>query len=91
MDPGIIRVRKNGGPGTHNGMKSVVHFVGNQNFARVRVGIGKPVDHEDLIEYVIGAIPNSAKEDLEKGVKLAASAVDVMLKQNIDVAMNKFN
>lgn len=91
LDPGIIRVRKNGGPGTHNGMKSVVHFVGNQNFARVRVGIGKPADHEDLIEYVIGAIPNSAKEDLEKGVKLAASAVDVMLKQNIDVAMNKFN
>ena len=91
LDPGIIRVRKNGGPGTHNGMKSVVHFVGNQNFARVRVGIGKPADHEDLIEYVIGAIPNLAKEDLEKGVNLAASAVDVMLKQNIDVAMNKFN
>ena len=39
LDPGIIRVRKNGGPGTHNGMKSVVHFVGNQNFARVRVGM----------------------------------------------------
>ena len=74
-----------------NGMKSVVHFIGNQNFARVRVGIGKPVGHEDLIEYVIGAIPESAKEELEKGIKLAADAVDVILNQNIDVAMNKFN
>ena len=91
LDPGVIRIRKSGGPGTHNGMKSVVHFVGNQDFARVRVGIGKPIEHENLIEYVIGAIPDSAKEELEKGVKLAADAVDVILKQNIDVAMNKFN
>lgn len=91
LDPGCIRIRKNGGPGTHNGMKSVVHFVGNHDFARVRVGIGKPVDHEDLIEYVIGVIPDSAKEELEKGVKLAVDAVDVIIKQNIDVAMNKFN
>ncbi len=91
LEPGVIRIRKSGGPGTHNGMKSVVHFVGNQNFARVRVGIGKPVGHEDLIEYVIGAIPESAKKELEKGIKLAADAVDVILNQNIDVAMNKFN
>ena len=91
LDPGCIRIRKNGGPGTHNGMKSVVHFVGNHDFARVRVGIGKPVEHEDLIEYVIGSIPDSAKEELEKGVKLAVDAVDVIIKQNIDVAMNKFN
>ena len=91
LNPGSIRIRKSGGPGTHNGMKSVVHFVGNQNFTRVRVGIGKPMEHENLIEYVIGAIPDSAKEKLEKGVKLAAEAIDAILEQNIDIAMNKFN
>lgn len=91
LAPGVIRIRKSGGPGTHNGMKSVVHFIGNQNFARVRVGIGKPVEHENLIDYVIGAIPELDKEDLEHGVRLATDAVDLILKQNIDIAMNKFN
>ena len=88
---GVIKLRKKGGAGTHNGMKSVVENLKSTDFIHLKIGTGKPQNGEDLIEYVIGAIPNSAKEDLEKGVKLAASAVDVILKQNIDVAMNKFN
>ncbi len=56
INPGIIKVRKSGGPGTHNGMKSVVHELNTQNFKRVRVGIGMPAEKENLIEYVIGAI-----------------------------------
>lgn len=56
VEPGTIKLRKAGGPGTHNGMKSVVHELNTQNFKRVRVGIGMPIDKEDLIEYVIGAI-----------------------------------
>ena len=44
IEPGEIRVRRNGSPGTHNGMKSVVHFLNTDNFPRVRVGIGKPLD-----------------------------------------------
>ncbi len=56
INPGIIKVRKSGGPGTHNGMKSVVHELNTQNFKRVRVGIGMPAEKENLIEYVIGAV-----------------------------------
>lgn len=56
LDPGKIKLRKSGGPGTHNGMKSVVHELNTQNFKRIRVGIGMPTQKEDLIEYVIGAI-----------------------------------
>lgn len=91
LEPGVIRIRKSGGPGTHNGMKSVVHFLNSQNFARVRVGIGKPDDSEDLIQYVIGAIDEVDEEKLEKGVCLAADAVEMIVKENIDKAMNSFN
>ena len=72
-------------------MKSVVHETNTQNFKRVRVGIGMPEDKEDLIEYVIGAIPEEDKEPLEKGIELAKEAVVEIIKNGIDIAMNKFN
>ena len=91
IEPGVIKIRKTGGPGTHNGMKSVVHEINTQNFKRVRVGIGMLEDKEDLIEYVIGAIPEEDKEPLEKGIELAKEAVVEIIKNGIDIAMNKFN
>ena len=90
IEPGVIRLRKSGGAGTHNGMKSVVHELNTQNFKRVRVGIGMPEKKEDLIEYVIGAISEEDKEKLDQGINLAKDAVIEILKNGIDIAMNKF-
>lgn len=91
VEPGIIRLRKAGGAGTHNGMKSVIQELNTKEFKRVRVGIGMPQNKEHLIEYVIGAIPEKDKEKLEQGVNLAKDAVIEILKNGIDIAMNKFN
>ena len=91
INPGMIKLRKTGGPGTHNGMKSVVHELNTQNFKRIRVGIGMPKYKEDLIEYVIGAIPEEDKAELDKGTELAKEAVIEIIKNGIDIAMNKFN
>ena len=90
LEPGTIRIRKSGGPGTHNGMKSVIENLKSEVFPRVRVGIGTPVN-ESLIEYVLGAIPKEEKEKLEKGVDLASKAIELIVKENIDIAMNKLN
>ena len=90
IEPGVIRLRKSGGAGTHNGMKSVVHELNTQNFKRVRVGIGMPEKKEDLIEYVIGAISEEDKEKLDQGINLAKDSVIEILKNGIDIAMNKF-
>ena len=91
IEPGIIKVRKTGGPGTHNGMKSVVQELNTQDFKRIRVGIGKPQNNENLIEYVIGAISEEDKEKLDKGTDLAKEAVIEVIKNGIDIAMNQFN
>lgn len=91
IEPGKIRIRKSGSPGSHNGMKSVVHFLNSENFPRIRVGIGKPKEDENVIEYVIGGIPEEDKKDLETGVNLAKEAVVELLKNGIDSAMNRFN
>lgn len=91
IEPGKIRIRKSGSPGTHNGMKSVVHFLNSEDFPRIRVGIGKPEENEDIIEYVIGSVPEEEKKTLEEGVIKAKNAVVELLKNGIDVAMNQFN
>ncbi len=89
VDLGTIKIRKKGGPGSHNGMKSVVQYLGT-DFARIRVGIGKPED-EDFIRYVIGPIPEEEKEMLDKSTTTAKDAVVEIIKSGVDNAMNKFN
>ena len=89
--PGKIRIRKAGGPGTHNGMKSVVHCLGFEDFMRVRVGIGMPVYKGDLITYVIGHVSDEEYEKLQVGTSVASDAVEEILKSGVDIAMNKFN
>ena len=91
LQPGDVRVRRKGGPGTHKGMKSVVHFLNTDEFPRVRVGIGMPEDEIDLIEHVIGAVPEEEKEILDKGTEKAKEAVIEILKNGIDKAMNLYN
>lgn len=88
---GTIKIKKTGGPGTHNGMKSVVEHIKTRNFARVKVGVGMPENKEDLINYVIGAIPEEEREVLDKATTLAKDAVVEIIKNSVDIAMNKFN
>ncbi len=91
IEPSKIRIRKSGSAGSHNGMESVVHFLKSEDFPRVRVGIGKPKDEENVIEYVIGAIPKEGKKALEEGVEKAKKAIIELLKNGIDASMNQFN
>ena len=90
-NPGEIRIRKKGGAGTHNGMKSVIYRLGSEEFPRIRVGIGMPEFKNDLIDYVIGNISDEEYELLTKGIKSAADAVESVITDGIDIAMNKFN
>lgn len=89
---GTIRVRSKGGPGTHNGAKSVVHELKSEEFPRIRVGIGKPAEkYDDTIDYVIGKIKEETYQDLQQGVKKAAEATVYYIKNGIDNTMNHFN
>lgn len=91
IEPGKIKIRKSGSPGSHNGMKSVAHCLATDNFKRVRIGIGKPKENKDLIEHVIGAIDDEDLENLTSGVDKAKEAVIEILKNGVDSAMNKYN
>ena len=91
LEIGEIRIRNHGSSGTHNGMKSVVENLATNEFPRVRVGIGKPDNSSDLINYVIGKIPKEERDKLEKCVQLAAEATINIVKYGITKAMNEFN
>lgn len=91
INPGAIRIRKNGSAGTHNGMRSIMQHLKNENFIRVRVGIGKPTEHIDIITHVIGHIPEEEQKILDEGVNVAKDAVIEIIKYGADYAMNKFN
>ena len=91
IDIGKVKIRKKGGAGSHNGMKSVVEDLKSENFPRIRVGIGTPKDKSDSIYYVIGPIPKEEQEILDKATTKAKDAIIEILKSGIDVAMNQFN
>lgn len=91
IEKGIIKIRKQGGPGSHNGMKSVINELNTEEFVRIRVGTGKPLYKNDLIKYVLEKLPESERETLEKGIQNAKEAIKEILKNGTDKAMNKFN
>lgn len=91
IEKGKIKLRKKGGAGSHNGMKSVVQELNSNNFIRIRIGIGQPEFKSDMINYVIGKVPEEEQKMLQNGTHKAAEAIEEILKNGIDIAMNKFN
>lgn len=91
LEPGEIRIRRKGSPGTHNGMKSVVHFLNSDEFPRVRVGIGKPQEGVELVEHVVGPVLKEEWDLLEKGTDRAEKAIEEIINNGIEKAMNLYN
>ena len=91
LDVGKIRIRKKGSGGTHNGMRSIIKCLGANDFPRVRVGVSKPKPGRDLADFVLSRFRKEESDDVELGLEKAAKAVDVMIRDNIDLAMNKYN
>ena len=86
-----IRIRKSGGAGTHNGMKSVVKELGITDFPRIRIGIGAAEEDEDIINRVIGKVPKSEQALLDAAAAKTAEAVQDIIRLGIDNAMNIHN
>ena len=88
---GTVRIRKKGGAGTHNGMRSVVSCLGDGGFPRVRIGIGGSTDERDLAAHVLGGFTSEEADMMREAVLTAVSAVESMLGSGIDIAMNEYN
>ncbi len=88
---GMIRIGERGSPGTHNGAKSVTSAVGTQEFARLRLGCGPDHPVGDLAAYVLRPMKKGELEVAGEMVATAGDAVELILAQGIQAAMNKYN
>ncbi|MFO7169807.1 MAG: aminoacyl-tRNA hydrolase [Chloroflexota bacterium] len=88
---GVLRLRERGSPGTHNGMRSVTGMLGTQHFPRLRIGIGQRPAGWDLARYVLGRFTPAEEEQLPALLTRVADAVDVILRDGLTAAMNRYN
>jgi len=94
---GRIRIRSGGSSGGHRGIKSIIDYLSNEDFIRVRVGIGRPTGHpsndEDdvVISYVLGDFNINEKKVMDAIVPLVSDAIESLLLEGLTAAMNKFN
>lgn len=91
LAPGVVRVKFGGGTAGHNGLRSIQSHLKNLEFARVRIGIGKPPGAMHGADYVLRRAPVNEKAALESALRIAAEAVELILERGIDVAMNDVN
>lgn len=91
LDPGVLRIRKSGSAGGHNGMKNIVKLLGTQEFMRIRIGVGAKPQGWDLADYVLAHLTQEDLPPIREAVEKAADAVEVILSDGIDTAMNRFN
>ena len=91
LPSGSLRVRAGGSGGGHRGVASVLAATGSTAVARVRVGIGRPVDGLDAAEYVLRRLPAAEQPAWRAAVERAADAVEVACVEGLEEAMDRFN
>lgn len=91
LDVGQLRIRKKGSAGGHNGIKNIIQHLGTNAFQRIKVGVGeKPKDY-DLADYVLGHFSKEEKEIMSDSYKDVVEAIEMILQDEIDAAMNRYN
>lgn len=88
---GAVRLRKNGSDAGHNGLKNIASELGNQNYARLRFGVGNDFPRGGQIDYVLGTFPPEEKAKLPERLEVAADAVKAFCLSGPDFAMTHFN
>lgn len=92
LEPGRLRIRRKGSDGGHNGIKSILYCTGEDTFPRIKLGVGKkPRPDYDLAAWVLSKFTEEETEKLQACAKNACAALELMVKGEIDKAMNLYN
>jgi PTH1 family peptidyl-tRNA hydrolase len=88
---GIVRLKRGGGEGGHNGLRSISTSLGTRDYLRVRFGIGRPPGRQDPADFVLKRFSGAEKKELEFAVDLAADAAEALLADGLEPAQNRFH
>ncbi|MGN1320387.1 MAG: aminoacyl-tRNA hydrolase [Acutalibacteraceae bacterium] len=92
LDVGKIRIRRKGSSGGQKGMNNIIDAMGSQDIMRVKIGVGaKPHPDYDMKDWVLGRIPKEQASDFKTATQNAAKAVEEIIANGIDSAMNKYS
>lgn len=91
LSPSQLRIRIGGGHGGHRGIRSVIEALGNPDFVRIKVGIGRPRDGRDAVSHVLGPFEEGEDGMMHAAIQRAADAVEVLVQEGLESAMNRYN
>lgn len=91
LEPGRIKLKLGGGLAGNNGLKSIVSHIHTQDFIRIRIGIGKPPGSQNGADHVLRRPGKSEKIELDIAMQHAADAVEAILNNGLEPAMNHYN
>lgn len=91
LEPGVIRIRKKGSAGGHNGIKSIISHLGGTEFIRLKLGVGGKPEGRDLASHVLSGFSNEMEPLIRETLDMAAKAILCIMKEGADEAMNRFN
>ena len=88
---GRLQVKNGGGLAGHNGLKSIVAHLHTQDFVRVRIGIGKPPGSRQGADHVLRRFSKAERQEIDVVLEEAADAVELILAEGVEIAMNRVN
>lgn len=88
---GTIRIRKKGSSGGHNGIKSILAHLGDEHFARVRIGIGRPLPGWTVVNHVLAPFPPEDAAKVSEAIHYLVPAIECIVTEDVDKAMNRYN
>lgn len=91
LEVGQLRVRRKGSAGGHNGIKSIIQHLGTNEFPRVKVGVGAKPEGGDLVRHVLGRFSREDEKAMGEVLDLAVKAVEMIVTEGVDAAMNRYN
>jgi len=91
LDIGKIRIRRSGSAGGHNGLKSVIEYLGTDKFPRIKLGAGQKPSEFPMVDWVLARIPKESEQAFSKVLEHVPSALALMLKGETEKAMCDFN
>lgn len=91
LSTGRLRVRPSGSAGGHNGLKSVIEHLRTEDFPRIRIGVGRPKGERAMIDHVLSKFERTELEPIAQAIESAADAVETILSEGVEAAMNRFN
>jgi PTH1 family peptidyl-tRNA hydrolase len=91
LEPGVLKIKSGGGLAGHNGLRSITQHLKTQDYLRVRIGVGKPPNKERGASHVLTRVPARQRELLDIAIADAADAVEVIIAEGVDAAMQRYN